>query len=224
MEVAHPLAHKHFLWIVLVTWLALGCTAPFVEPEFSQLGENAKRWFFVNYGWHSALVIKKVDISAAVLPEIDDFPHAEYLEFGWGDRDYYQAADPGFFLALKAAFLSRGSVLHVAGLKGPVASAFGNGEIIEIGASAEAFQQLVRYLSRSFSRAPDHPPAEVRPGLYAHSRFYPATGRFHLFRTCNTWVADALNAAGLPVSPTFALTAASLTRQVKPLGLPSRRP
>jgi len=212
---------KSMLSIVLFTWLAAGCAAPMSDSEFPQTGDNTKSFSFVNYGWHSALVIRKVDIPVGILPEINDFPDAEYLEFGWGDRDYYQAADPGIFLTLKAVFFSGGSVLHVAGFNGPVASIFRHAEIIEIGTSAEAFQELVTFISRSFSRSGAFH-AKARPGLYASSRFYPATGRFHLFRTCNTWVASALNAAGLPVHPSFSVTAGSLSRQVQPLALPSR--
>ena len=222
VTVSDFLERKHFLWIFLVTLLAFDCSAPIAERTFPRGDENAKTLFFVNYGWHSALVIKKADIPAAVVPEITDFPEAEYLEFGWGDRDYYQAADPGFFMALKAAFLSRGSVLHVTGFKGPVGGFFSNAEIVEIVTSAEAFQRLVQFISNSFSRSPDTWPDGIGPGLYANSRFYPATGRFHLFRTCNTWVATALSAAGLPLSPVFAVTAGSLSRQVKQLNVPPR--
>jgi len=222
MTISHSLLHKNFLLIALIIFLAIGCLLPFVEQKLPEGKKNVKRLFFANYGWHSALVMKRADIQAAILPEIRDFPDAEYLEFGWGDRAYYQAADPGFFLALKAAFFSGGSVLHVVGFKGPVAGVFSNTEMIELGASEEAFQQLVKYISQSFSRTPETSPAEVRPGLHANSRFYPATGRFHLFRTCNTWVASALHAAGFPVSPASAVTAGSLSRQVREIGGLSR--
>lgn len=220
VKVSDLLEHKNFLWILLVTLVAFDCSAPITEPKSPRRDKNAKTLFFVNYGWHSALVIKKADIPAAVVPEITDFPEAEYLEFGWGDRDYYQATDPGFFMALQSAFLSRGSVLHVTGFAGPVRGFFSNAEIVEIGTSAEAFQRLIQFISNSFSRSPGTWPDGIRPGLYANSRFYPATGSFHLLRTCNTWVATALNEAGLPVSPVFAVTAGSLSRQVKQLAVP----
>jgi len=171
----------------------------------------------VNHGWHSAIVVKKADIRAAVLPEIRDFPDAEYLEIGWGDRNYYQAPDPGWGLALKAAFWSNGSVLHVAGFKGPVEKVF-HGEIVEIILSVEAFERLVNFISDTFSRPGEAAPLAVAPGLYSNSRFYSATGRFHIFRTCNTWVAEALSSAGVPISPGYAVTAGNLIDQVKQFG------
>jgi hypothetical protein len=33
-----------------------------------------------------------VVLPRAILPEVVDFPDADYLEFGWGDRDYYRGS------------------------------------------------------------------------------------------------------------------------------------
>jgi hypothetical protein len=73
-------------------------------------------------------------------------------------------------------------------------------------------------VSATFSKPGAAEPIDTRAGLYPNSRFYSATGRFHLFRTCNTWVAEALRSAGLPISPAFAFTAGNLSYQVKQLG------
>jgi hypothetical protein len=53
--------------------------------------------------------------------------------------------------------------------------------------------------------------------LVPNSRFYPSTGNFHILRTCNTWVAEALRYAGLPVTSRLVITAASLVRRVRSL-------
>jgi hypothetical protein len=50
--------------------------------------------------------------------------------------------------------------------------------------------------------------------LYGNSRFYPARGRFHIFRNCNTWVAEGLGVAGVPISR-FTITAGSVMAQVR---------
>jgi hypothetical protein len=41
-------------------------------------------------------------------------------------------------------------------------------------------------------------------GLYGPSLFYPAVGRFSILRVCNHWIADLLDAAGLPTTPLLA--------------------
>ncbi|HXV84736.1 MAG TPA: DUF2459 domain-containing protein [Candidatus Binatia bacterium] len=165
-------------------------------------------------------MIKKADVPAAVVPELRDFPSSEYLEFSWGDQDYFPAPDPGFGLALKAAFWSSGSVLHIVGFKESVKKAYPTAEVIDIPLSEEDFLQLIEFISATFTR-PDPPaPAEARPGLFANARFYAAGGRFSLLRTCNTWVAEALKAAGLPISPSYVITAGNLARQLKSLTNP----
>ena len=210
--------------IFLVLLLACACARPIAELQFRGDTERARSVFVVNHGWHSAIVIKKADIAEGLLPEVRDFPDAEYLEIGWGDWDYYQAPDPGLGSALKAAFWSSGSVLHVAGFKGAVENYFRGSEIVEIGLPDEAFQQLTGFISGTFSRPDAAAPVEPRPGLYPNSRFYSARGRFHLFRTCNTWAAEALQSAGLPTSPAYAVTAGNLSYQVKRLGAVKKGP
>ena len=36
------------------------------------------------------------------------------------------------------------------------------------------------------------------PGLTGSDAFFPARGRFHLFRTCNVWLGETLRASGIP--------------------------
>ena len=60
-------------------------------------------------------------------------------------------------------------------------------------------------------------PITLGPGLYGHSRFYASRERFHLFKTCNVWVATALQAAGVQVTPALTLTTERLMVQLRPL-------
>jgi uncharacterized protein (TIGR02117 family) len=207
---------RHFdRLIFLLVFLTHACSNPPAEILFPEDGKNDRTVFVVHDAWHSAVVIKKADIPATVLPEIRDFPAAEYLEFSWGDRDYFPAPDGGLGLALKAAFWSSGSILHVVGFRDAVANTFPGAEIIEIALSEEAFQGLIKFISDTFSRPYPPAPAEPRPGLFPNGRFYSAEGKFSVLRTCNTWVAEALSAAGLPISPGYVITAGNLGNQVR---------
>jgi uncharacterized protein (TIGR02117 family) len=177
--------------------------------------KNARTVFIVHDAWHAAIVIRKMDIPTVVLPELRDFPSAEYLEFSWGDRDYFPAPDGGLGLALKAAFWSSGSVLHVVGFKDAVENVYPGADIIAITLSEEGFQRLIKFISETFSRPHSPAPAEARPGLFSNGRFYSAEGKFSLLRTCNTWVAEALSTAGLPINPGYVITAGNLGNQVR---------
>ena len=175
---------------------------------------NCKSAFVVHSSWHAAIVLRKDDISADAVPEISDFPQAQFLEFSWGDKDYFPNPEAGIFSALNAAFWSSGSVLHVVGVTGTPQSFYPGAEIIELHLSAPAFNRLLDYISKTFSRPLGQARAQASPGLFVKSHFYPATRKFSLLRTCNTWVAEALEFAGLSVAPGYVITAGQLAEQI----------
>src|SRR5262245_35636715 len=207
---------RDFVWRILpAVFLICAYSTSVAEISFHEEAKNARTIIVVHDPWHAAIIIRKADIPAVVLPELRDFPSAEYLEFSWGDRDYFPAPQAGVGLALKAAFWSSGSILHVVGFQDAVQNVYRGADIIAINLSDEDFERLIKFISDTFSRA--HPPApgEARPGLFSNSRFYAAEGKFSLLRTCNTWVAEALSAAGLPISPGYVITAGNLSNQVR---------
>ncbi|MGH8514991.1 MAG: DUF2459 domain-containing protein, partial [Gammaproteobacteria bacterium] len=141
--------------------------------------------------WHAGVVLKRSEIPEGVLPERRDFPDAEYLEFGWGEWDFYQAVDFNLWQALKALFVPSRSVLHVVGFSGAVVGHAPHREVLEFRLDQKSFGRLVAYIDGSFARRGPGAVAPLGPGLYGDSRFYPAQGQFHLFNTCNTWAAGA---------------------------------
>lgn len=204
---------------LLVLSVVGACSGSVPQQGFRGERKLAANVFVVHDNWHSAIVVRTADLSAEILPEIQDFPGAEYLEFSWGDREYFPHPDPGPGLALKAAFWSSGSIIHVVGVSGSLATAYPNAEIITIALPDTGFRRLVKFISETFSRSRPEIASQALPGLSPNARFYLAEGRFSVFRTCNTWVAEALQAAELPISPGWVITAGSLGRHARPLGM-----
>jgi len=64
---------------------------------------------------------------------------------------------------------------------------------------------------------PGMPPQPLGPGPYAGSAYFAAIPRYSALYTCNTWVADALHAAGLPVRSTGVVFAYQLWAQARDL-------
>ncbi|MEJ0045265.1 MAG: DUF2459 domain-containing protein [Rhodospirillales bacterium] len=60
-------------------------------------------------------------------------------------------------------------------------------------------ERLSAFLWQSLALDGAGKPRFVGPGRFAGSRFYAAVHGYNLFYTCNSWVADALHAAGLAV-------------------------
>ena len=197
-----PQAHASSKW---------ECAAP--QP-------SCRSVFIVHSSWHAAIVLRKSDIAPEIVPELVDFPGAQFIEFSWGDKDYFPNPDAGVFVALKAAFWSSGSVLHVVGLSGQWQAFYAGAEIIELHFAPAAYERLLDFVSTTFSRPASVNRAQSRPGLFAHSYFYPATRKFSLLRTCNGWVAEALESAGLPIAPSYVITAGQLAEQIAKLNQP----
>jgi uncharacterized protein (TIGR02117 family) len=156
--------------------------------------------FLVSHGWHTGIVVRRADIAAGMLPELADFPDAQYYEFGWGDRDFYQSPEFSLGTALRAGMTPTQSVLHVVGLDVPPDVYFPGSEIIELPVPAGRLPDLLRYIHDTVARDNDAAAAPLGPGLYGESLFYRAHGTFHLRNNCNVWTARALRAAGLPIA------------------------
>ena len=200
-------------WLPIVLW-ACAAPAPTASAAVSPVTRSVH---VVNHGWHTGLVLRGDDVPAAVWPAKADFQGAVHLEVGWGDSAYYRAAEPSAWLALKAVAWPTPGVLHVAMIDGPVERFFADAEVIEIGVSEPGLQRLLEHLRDSHELDAAGRPIALGPGLYGHGRFYASRERFHLFKTCNVWVATALQAAGVPVMPALAITSGRLMAQLRQL-------
>ena len=140
--------------------------------------------------------------------------HAQFIEFGWGDQDYFPDPNSGVFAAIKAGLWSSGSVIHLVGFSDPIEDFYRGAAITGLRMNETAYRRLLGYIDETFRRDSRSNRAPAAAGLFAYSRFYPAHRRFSLLRTCNTWVAEALEQAGLPISAAFVITAGNLQNQL----------
>lgn len=199
------------LWAGLL--LCQACAAP-VKGLYPPAADDIRfPIYVVSHGWHTGIVVRVADLPAGRWPERADFPGAEYLEVGWGDRDFYRAATFNFWIMFKAAAWPTASVLHVAGFRGPVESNFQHSDVVRISVSRQGLDRLIDFIDASHQRNGAPRAMVLGPGLYGDSRFYPSPESFHLFRTCNLWSARAVRATGFPVTVPYALTTGNLLYQ-----------
>jgi uncharacterized protein (TIGR02117 family) len=201
----------------LLLALATGCLGAVASLYPPAEDAPAELVWVVDHGWHTGLVMARSSIPRGLLPEQNDFPVARYLEVGWGDADFYRARDPGLALAIRAAIASRASVVHVVGLPMRPEQIFAARDVVEIRLSRPGFEALARFVDDGFDREGHRRAPRLGGRLHGASAFYPARGRYHLLNTCNTWIARALRAAGVPITPVYAMTAGNLMWQVKRL-------
>lgn len=168
----------------------------------------------VRHGFHSRLALRRADVDAALWPESRAFGDVEYLEVGWGDRDFYPKPDPSLWDALDTVVRRTPAALHVGGFDPEPPRFLPDRPIVRIPVSERGLRALARFIHDAYARDATDRPVPIRPGYYARSWFYEATGRYHaLTHNSNHWAAEALRVAGVPVDPATATTAGALLSQ-----------
>ena len=198
---------------------AAGVSAAPSSPSLPH--EGSRSVWVVQHGWHARVAVARVDVDPSIWPESRDLVDVQYLEVGWGDAAFYRAENPGVGLALRAALGSGGSALHVVALPASPDRIFAGREVVEMRLSRPGFRALVRFVDGTFARDGRGRAPRLGPGLYGISAFYPARGHYHLLNTCNTWIADALRSAGVPITPAYAMTAGNLMWQARRVATPA---
>lgn len=171
--------------------------------------------FAVNIGWHVGLAFASEDIDPTVFPEIADLDGAPWIEVGWGDEAFYQDPNPSLGVMLDAALVPTPAVIHLVGMPAEPARYLPQAETLAIELSPEAFARLVAHVAAAVVRNGAPRAEAIGAGLYPVSRFYPAEGSFSLRRTCNTWAAEALAAAGVAVDPEGVVRASTLMSRLR---------
>jgi uncharacterized protein (TIGR02117 family) len=181
-------------------------------------GVRTSEIHIVGHGYHSGIVIptrslldqasRRRRVALGVVAA--RFAEFERLEIGWGDEAFYRAVPTIDSLTVPLALRAllrpgNPSVLHVVGIPGDPRAVFVNSEVVRLELSTAGFDKLADKLDASFAREADGlRPEPLGPGLYGTSLFFRANGAFHLFNVCNHWVADLLDAAGVPTAPVLA--------------------
>jgi uncharacterized protein (TIGR02117 family) len=195
---------------------AAGCASVTAPPSLPPAASRPV--WVVGHGWHVGLALRRADVAPHLWPEAHAHGHREYVEVGWGDGDFYPAEHGTLGLALRAAFSSRGSVLHVAAFDRGVAEFFMAAPVIELRVAPRDFDRLCRFVAATHARDAGGDGIVVGPALYGAGAFYKARPRYGVLHNSNRWAARALARAGVPVAPALTVGSGSLLVQVAPLG------
>lgn len=207
-------------FLVLVCQLIASCAGTAVEP-YAGATPRTEALYVIAGGWHTEIGLPVQAMSGRLLSLQEAAFGAKYLVIGWGQRDYYMAAHPGFG-DLLGAVVAGPAVMLVIPLEVTPAEAFGPSNVFTVHVSPEGFVRLSEYLWDDLQKDPSGTPHPIAAGPYSRSAFYPSTGTYEIVRTCNTWTAEALRVAGLPVRSTGVVFAGQVLEQVRQLDSPAR--
>ena len=205
------------LLIVCIVILFSGCSSkPHVfnyAEKFTGQGNN--KVFIVSHGWHTGFVVDAQKIQQKIPQLKKRFEEASYIEFGWGDKGFYQAKEITSGLTLRAIFWPTESVVHSVAVPQNVYEYFANSEVEVLCMNDSELSSLISFIDGSFYRDHNGNIVELKNGIYGDSQFYKGVGDYYLMNTCNKWTAKGLKSAGMDISPTFKLTSDSVMNYVR---------
>jgi uncharacterized protein (TIGR02117 family) len=203
------------LAVLALLIVAAVVTARRGNPDLYPVADGAPRIevFVVSNGYHAGLVLPRAAMAevagrngyAALIALAARFDGYGALEIGWGEEGFYTSvptiASLTFTGAMRALFRpGNASVLHVVGLSGAPRAVFRHADLVRLDLSEPGFERLLARVDATFAPGQQ----DLGPGIYGPSRFYRAVGAFNLLHLCNHWVADMLDAAGVPTAPLLA--------------------
>ena len=205
---------RFYSLVILLVLLIAGCSTRVELVSATEAEAAPKVIYVVSHGWHTGIVIARADLPDD-WPGLQDFARSDYLEFGWGDAEYYPAEEGTVWLALTALFWPTPSVLHVAGITGSVTAFFPKSKLVRIRLLDSAFVRMQQFIRDTYWLGAEGRAIPVAAGLYGEGKFYRARGKFYFPKMCNYWTLSALREAGLPVIPLLAVTGGSVLSQVE---------
>lgn len=197
--------------LVLATAIATSIFLPGYLPDTAFAGDTV---YIVQRDWHANILVKKERLDGLLwrsIPEIDD---ARFVKVSWGDQHFYQSYSSSVWLAARAVLWPTQAVIRIMDYSKPFPPVYTDSGMIAIAMQAGDYDRLCNFISSSFARDKQN---NVIPssGFDYSIGFYRARRKYHLFRTCNTWVALALKKAGLDICPFGVLSVDQLFRRLK---------
>lgn len=162
-------------------------------------------------GWHSALILPVSELGPlrALLPR---YTGENYVSFGWGNRRFFMSPHPTLYDALAALFSSP-SVMLVQGAPTMHALVPAGASYRWLCARRNEVRRVDAYL-RTALRTVEGKPVRLGAGPRAGSAFFASSERYDALHTCNTWTADALRYAGLPVRVSGVIFSSQLEHRI----------
>lgn len=187
----------------------------FGESATNNTGNNGYEVFVVQQRWHTGIIFHTRDVNPGIWPEIERYQDRNFVDVGWGDERFYQAQGNPVGLAARAMLFPTRSALLVYPFNLPLRRAYGEeSRIMRIPVNSDQFAALSRYAAENYLRDEE---GNIQPStIHGESDlFFLAKGKYHLFNTCNTWVARGFKQAGFDIRSFCVLNANQVFRQLE---------
>jgi len=172
-----------------------GCAgAPAAAPQ----GPVTTTIDVVERDWHTDICVRTDDAGPAIVAFAAGYDGSRFLCFGFGDRRYVLSRQRDAWTLLSALIPGDGAILLTV-LRDTPAAAFGADNVVRLGIDNDGLQRLRAFLVKSVQTDAAGAPIKLGEGPYEGGLFLGATATYAGFYTCNTWTAEGLRTAGVPI-------------------------
>jgi uncharacterized protein (TIGR02117 family) len=205
------ISYKYLKWTIslliltITTYLIFAIIFSIIPVNRDYVSDNEIDIYIKSNGVH-------LDIVLPIRNEIKDWTTdiwidssithiANYISFGWGDREFYlntpEWSDLKMRTAMAALFLNNPSLLHIDYYKNIHTS--DKCKIISV--NKEQYKAIVNYIESSFLKDVRGNKIIIQGIQYnKFDCFYEARNSYSLFLTCNTWTNNCLKESGIKAS------------------------
>jgi hypothetical protein len=186
---------RRIVFLALALFLA-ACAGPPATPPCPPPDHGPVAYVAAD-AWHADIGLPVDELTGPLAYFRQVFPQARAIMFGYGKRTFI-TAPPDSLSEYALGPLPGPSAVQIVGLSGLPDSAYLPGETVELSLTPESEARLEDFIWRALAKDASGSPKRIssdRTGIV----FYAGASRYSLLHTCNTWVAEGLAAAGLPV-------------------------
>jgi uncharacterized protein (TIGR02117 family) len=200
------------LWLSMLFW-ATSSWSDTAAPAAPGGADGSVVIYVARRGWHIDIGMAAQDLRAPLDTVAADLPGTRYLFFGFGDK-HYLVDNNHNAPAMLGALWPGSAVMLVTGLENTPDAAFGAESVVALTLSGKQNRMLQSFISHSF--VTENETIRIyQNGPYEDSLYFLAGPKYSGFHTCNTWAAEALRSAGLPIHHGGVVFAGQLWTQVQ---------
>jgi uncharacterized protein (TIGR02117 family) len=200
----------YFSFVLLIMISACSDKPKIIQHMERYTGAGHNEVYVVSHTWHTGFVMPSVKVYESMPALEERFGPSVNIEFGWGDRKFYQAEEITTGLALRAILWPTETVVHAVAVPENLRDYFANSQMELLCLNDAELSSLVTFISNSFKKNQSGEVELLAKGIYGDSQFYKGAGDYHLFNTCNEWTAKGLKSIGMDILPATKLTAESV--------------
>lgn len=167
-----------------------------------------------NY-WHTGVVIPIDKEAVKLLPSLKFFKENNFVDIGMGEKDFYMSPSREILPAAKAILIPTDATIRMAEVPGDTSflrriSDF----LIELKLDNNSFRKLLMFVDSSITKNELGEEIIIEKRAEGSIVFYESPESYHLFNTCNTWLASALKYSGMDIDPNNVITSKELFREL----------